>query len=177
LNVVLIGFRGTGKSTVARLLAQRLGWSWVDADALLEEQAGRTIREIFEAEGEVGFRDRESALIRQLSERDQTVIAAGGGAVLRAENRLALKNAGPTVWLVAPPEVIEQRLAADATTAQRRPPLTSRGGQDEIRQLLAEREPLYRACADLIVDTSDRTPHETAEAILRWLAEKALHEK
>ena len=101
MNLTLIGYRGTGKSTVARLVADRLGWLWVDADAYIEQHAGRTIREIFDTAGEPDFREREAAAIQELTAREHVVIAAGGGAILCAESRAAIKEAGMTVWLVA----------------------------------------------------------------------------
>jgi shikimate kinase len=166
VNITLIGYRGTGKSTVARLVANRLGWSWVDADAYLEERANRTIREIFAAEGETGFRARESALLSELTGRDRTVIAAGGGVVLRPENRLAIRRSGFTVWLVATPSTIQQRLSLDPSTATRRPRLTDYDELNEIRLLLAQREPLYRECADLTVDTERQPPDQVAQGIV-----------
>jgi shikimate kinase len=173
VNITLIGYRGTGKSTVARLVAERLGWQWVDGDARVEELAGRTIREIFQTEGETGFRDRETAVIRELTARDRLVIAAGGGAILRPENRQAIKSSGMAVWLVASPEMIEPRLAADPNTAARRPALTTAGGAEEIRQLLEQREPLYRLCADLIVETDQCSPEQVADQIVRAVQEKS----
>ena len=167
MNITLIGYRGTGKSTVARLVASRLGWNWVDADECLEERAKQTISEIFASEGEAGFRVRESALLNELTARDQTVIAAGGGAVLRPENRLAIRRCGFTVWLVASPSTIQQRVSLDPSSASRRPPLTSHRELDEIRHLLAQREPLYRECADLTVDTDRQSPDQVAEQIVQ----------
>src|SRR3954454_7523729 len=94
MNIVLIGYRGTGKTTIGRKLADKLWREFVDMDVLLVERAGKTIKEIFESEGEEGFRDRESAVVWELAARDELVIAAGGGAVLRAENVAALKKNG-----------------------------------------------------------------------------------
>ena len=169
MNISLIGYRGTGKSTVAQCVARRLAWNWVDADAYLEAQAGATIRELFEREGESAFRAREVLVIAELCRRDRLVIAAGGGAVLREENRQTLRSAGVTIWLVASPDVIEQRVAADAATASRRPPLTRLGEREEIRRLLADRDPLYRECADTIIDTDSRTPDEIAHMIVQFV--------
>lgn len=165
MNITLIGYRGTGKSTVARLLAGRLGWDWVDADACVEERANRTISEIFAAEGEQGFRDRESALINELTARDRIVIAAGGGAVLKSENRLAIRQSGFVVWLVASPQVIHQRITSDPASAHRRPPLTHFDAIEEIHRLLVQREPLYRECADLVVDSEHQSPEQVAQQI------------
>jgi shikimate kinase len=161
----LIGYRGSGKSTVAQLLARRLGWDWCDADAVLEARHGRTIRQIFDEEGEAGFRDKEAALLREHCGLDNHVIATGGGVVLRLENRRRLRDAGHVVWLTADPATLWQRLQQDVTTAERRPALTV-GGLPEIEDLLRAREPLYRECAHQVVDTTGRSPQEIADAIL-----------
>ena len=174
MNITLIGYRGTGKSTVARLVAERLGWQWVDADARMEELAQHTIREIFQTEGEAGFRDRETAVIRELTARNHLVIAAGGGAIMRPENRQAIKSTGVAIWLVASPKTIERRLAADPSTCERRPALTTAGGATEIRQLLSQREPVYRSCADLIIETDQCSPERVADQIVQEFRDKSL---
>lgn len=167
-NLFLIGYRGTGKTSVAHLLADHLGWRWVDADVLLEETHGKTIRQIFAEEGEVGFREKESAILRQICQQSQQVIATGGGVILRPENRKLLQMSGQVVWLMANPETIWQRLQQDHTTTERRPNLTQ-GGLQEIEELLRQRQPLYAECADFQVDTEDKTPEEIALAIFNWL--------
>jgi len=164
LLVFLIGYRGTGKSTVARLLAERLDWQWLDADVVLEARHGRSIRQIFADEGEAGFREKEATLLGEFSQLRQTVIATGGGVILRDTNRQNLR-AGKVVWLTADAETIWQRLQADSTTAERRPALTV-GGRAEIEDLLRVREPWYRACADLVIDTAGRTPEQIVSVIL-----------
>ncbi len=163
-RLFLIGYRGTGKTTVARLAAVRLGWDWCDADEVIEEQAGKTIRAIFAEEGEAGFRDREAAVLAELCRRDRHVIATGGGVVLRPENRARLREAGRVVWLTADAETLWQRMLADPETAERRPPLTV-GGLAEVEELLRRREPWYRACADEVVDTVGRGPEEVAALV------------
>jgi shikimate kinase len=164
----LVGYRGTGKTTVARLLAGRLGWAWVDADDLVERQAGVSIRQVFEAEGEAGFRRRESAVLGELCGLCRHVVATGGGVVLSADNRRRLKEAGHVVWLTADAPVIRRRLEADRSTAARRPVLTV-GGLAEIKELLRAREPLYRAVAHLTIDTTGLTPEDVADAIHKSL--------
>jgi shikimate kinase len=154
MNVVLIGYRGSGKTACGRMLADRLGWDFVDSDDHLQAQAQMTIKQIFEREGEVSFRDREGRTIAELARRDRTVISVGGGAVLRGENVDCLKSSGKVIWLTAPPEVLFERIRNDLTTAQSRPNLTSAGGLEEVKQLLQAREPLYAAAADEIVDTT-----------------------
>ena len=153
--ITLIGYRGTGKSTVAIPLAKRIGWQAIDADAELERRAGRTIRQIFDTDGEPEFRRLERETLVDLLSRKNLVIAAGGGAILNPQTRADFKAAGPVVWLQASVETIDQRLYEDATTASRRPNLTKSGGREEIERLLAIREPLYRETASLIVE-SDR---------------------
>lgn len=167
--LTLIGYRATGKTTLARLLAERLDWEWIDADVEIERGAGKSIARIFAEEGEPAFRDRESEVIAALCRRDRLVLAAGGGAPLREENRAALRAAGKVVWLTARPETIHRRMTADATTAGRRPSLTDRGPLEEISHLLAVREPIYRQTADLTVDTENRPPEQLADEILRQL--------
>lgn len=168
----LTGYRGTGKSTVAQRLAERLGWSWIDADALLEERAARTIREIFREEGEPGFREREAALLAELCRCQRHIIATGGGVILRADNRARLRQAGDVVWLTADAQTIWQRLQADASTRQRRPNLAG-GGLAEIEDMLGSRRPLYEACADWTVDTAQRSPEEVVDAILAFVGKRA----
>lgn len=166
-NIFLIGYRGTGKSIVAQRLALLLGWEWVDADVEVELCSGKSIAEIFATDGETAFRDLEEAVVRQLCERQSQVVALGGGAILRPPTRENIRSAGSIIWLTAAPETIAARLAADHTTATRRPNLTRRGGLAEIEQVLRERTPIYQSCADFTVDTENRTPPEVADEILR----------
>jgi shikimate kinase len=169
LLLALIGYRGTAKTTVARLLAGRLGYDWVDADVEVELRAGRSIAAIFEESGEAAFRDLEAAVVSDLCQRERTVLALGGGAVLREANRKCLCQCQQVVWLQASAAAIAERLAGDLTTASRRPNLTNRGGLHEIEQLLAVRAPIYRACATLEVDTEGKDPAEIADAIVASL--------
>ncbi|MCG8451494.1 MAG: shikimate kinase [Pirellulales bacterium] len=165
-TIALIGYRGTGKTTVAQLLAMRLGYEWVDADVEVELRAGKSIAAIFAESGEETFRDLESAVVDDLCRRKKTILALGGGAVLRENNRQRLALCRVVVWLQASAEVIAQRIAADQTTGHRRPNLTNHGGLTEIQQLLQQREPIYRACATLEVDTDGKAPAEVAEEIV-----------
>jgi shikimate kinase len=161
----LIGYRGSGKTTVGRILADRLRWAFVDADGVLEERHRRTIREIFATEGESGFRDMESAILTDLCTRTNTVIATGGGVVLREANRQLLKRHGIVAWLKADATTLWARIKADPTTAERRPPLAG-GGLAEIEHLLAVREPFYQVCADVVVPVEALSPEQAADAIL-----------
>jgi shikimate kinase len=164
--ITLIGYRGSGKSSVAAPLAARLGWDWTDADALIEQRAGKTIREMFATDGEPYFRALERQAMADLLARERLIIAAGGGAVLDPQTRARIRAAGPAVWLHAPAAMLAARIAGDASTAERRPQLTSRGSLEEVAEVLARREPLYRECASLAVDTTALTIPEIVERIV-----------
>jgi len=169
IRIFLIGYRGTGKSTVARLLAAALGWDWVDADAELEARSGRSIRLIFAEEGEQSFRDREEAVLEDLCRRARIIVATGGGVVLRESNRRRLRGAGKVVWLTADVATICRRLAEDSSTAERRPALTGAAGAfapAEVEELLRQREPFYRECADVVLDTTHRSPEDIVCGLL-----------
>ena len=162
----LIGYRATGKTTLARLLAERLGWDWLDADVEIERRAGKSIARIFADDGEPAFRALEAEVIANLCRRDRLVLATGGGAPLRPENRRAMRAAGKVVWLTARAETIWDRMTSDATTHARRPNLTGGKPLTEIVELLKMREPIYRELADWVVDTEGRTPEALVEEIL-----------
>ncbi|QEG36740.1 shikimate kinase [Bythopirellula goksoeyrii] len=164
-SIALIGLRGTGKTTVAQLLALRTGWDWVDADVEVELSAGKSIAAIFADDGEAAFRDLEAKVVSELCRRSQAILALGGGAVLRKENRDCLAGCQAVVWLKATPETLAGRLETDSTTAERRPNLTNHGGRTEIEVLLDQRDPIYRGCATLEVDTEEKQPAEIADEI------------
>ncbi len=164
-SIALIGLRGSGKSAVGRELATLLGGQCVDIDELVVEAAGRSITAVFDQEGEPGFRRRERNAVAQVVAAAPAVISVGGGALLDENNVRTLKQVATLVWLTAPVEVLRQRVASDRTTADSRPPLTERAGLVELKQLLAERSPIYEHAADLTVDTEHRTPREVARAI------------
>jgi shikimate kinase len=168
-SIALIGYRGTGKTTVAQQLALRLGWDWVDADVEVEFLAGKSIAAIFADDGEEAFRSLESETVDALCARERTIVALGGGAVLRERNRTAIARCGAVVWLQASVDVIHDRLAGDATTATRRPSLTNSSAREEIAEVLMVRTPIYRACATLEVDTEGKTPGQIADEIVAAL--------
>ena len=165
MNLYLSGYRGSGKSSVAKVLAERLGWASVDSDDEIEKLAGKTIAQIFEAESEAGFRQRESAVIETLAKLDKTVVALGGGAVLAESNRHRIAESGKTVWLKISAETSWQRISADEKSASQRPNLTQTGGIEEIEQMLDLRTPIYQSCADLVVKADVKTPAEIAAII------------
>ena len=169
-GLALVGYRGTGKSTVGRLLADRLRRPFVDADDWIVERSGRTIRAIFEESGEPVFRDWEERVLREiLVERPDAVVATGGGAVLREANRRLLQSFGLVVWLRAEPDELARRLEADAQTREARPSLTSAGTLREILDVLEVRTPLYRAVSHVEIDTQGKTPSAIVEEMLtQW---------
>lgn len=167
-NIVLVGYRGTGKTTVARLLGERLEREWIDADAEVEALAGKSIKAIFDDDGEAAFRDFEEQVAARWMERENLILATGGGVVLRESNRRQLAR-GLVVWLTAPAETLFERIYADPTTSARRPDLTDQGGLDEIRSVLALRTPWYRELADFEVDTQSDSPNQVASRIVSLL--------
>jgi shikimate kinase len=168
MNIVLIGHRGSGKTAVGRLLADKLGWTFVDTDLLVEQRSARTIRDIYSGRAEEGFRDIESQVVAEIARQVAHVIATGGGAVLRPDNAQALKCSGRLVWLAASPEVLWERIQADATRIHNRPNDPSLGLQT-LRDVLREREPVYAGWADIVVETTGQSPNEVAEQILSQL--------
>ena len=167
-RLTLVGYRGTGKTSVAKMLSERLGWDSVDADVELERIAGRTIAEIFADDGESAFRDLEAQVIADLVKYPKCVIASGGGVVLREENRDAISES-LVVWLTATPRTIGERLAVDSKSATQRPDLTEQGGLAEIKSVLKERQSLYESVADTVVPTDGKTTREIAAEIVMWL--------
>jgi shikimate kinase len=168
----LVGYRGTGKSTVGKILADRLDRRFLDADAEIESRAGRSIPSLFAESREPEFRDWEERTIRELvAQHPGAVIATGGGAILREANRGLLRTHGLVIWLRAEPGELARRLSQDESAGAERPSLTPAGTIHEIAEVLAARSPIYEAAADVAVDTLNRTPEEVAELILgRWNA-------
>ncbi|MEO6812270.1 MAG: shikimate kinase [Isosphaeraceae bacterium] len=165
----LVGYRGTGKTTVGRLVAARLGLEFADADHELERRAGRSIATIFAEHGEPSFRDLEEAVLQDLSTRPGLVLATGGGAILRETNRAALKRLGPVVWLTAPVETLARRLQGDRAS---RPALTAAGTLAEIADVLNARTPLYQEVADLVIDTKGHSPRRVADLIIARIGDR-----
>jgi shikimate kinase len=160
-NVVLVGFMGSGKSSVGRLVARTLKGRFVDTDRLVTDEVGRDITTIFATEGEGYFRKEESRGLRSLVGGTGLVVATGGGIVTVPENLPVLKELGLVVWLTATEEVIWERVSRNT----KRPLLQTANPRETVRRLLAVRNPLYEAAADMKVDTTRLTHAEVAERI------------
>lgn len=171
----LVGYRATGKSTLARLLAEGLGVVAIDTDQWIEDQIGISIAECFERDGEERFRNLESEALEAVASRvisgDSLIVATGGGMVIRPEHVDRMRELGVVVWLCATPETIRARLAADPSTVVSRPGLTGGSAVDEVEEVLARRTELYRAAAHHVVNCDPpRTSEEIAEEILGRLS-------
>ncbi len=161
-NIILVGFMGTGKSTIGRSLSQTLSYPVIDTDQLIEKQQGRSIPEIFEEEGEDAFRDIETALLRSLLKQSGHIISTGGGIIIREENRQLLRKMGYVIWLVASPEEIYNRTSRN----NNRPLLNNEDPAGTIRKLLETRIPLYKECAHLSIETNQLNFDEITTGII-----------
>jgi shikimate kinase len=166
-NIFLVGLMGAGKTTVGRLLARRLKMRFIDSDHEVERRCGVKIPTIFEIEGEGGFRAREQQALADLAELDGIVLATGGGAVLAEENRRRLTASGTVVYLRARPEDLYARVRHD----RNRPMLATGNPLARLRELHAERDPLYHSVADLVVETGS----QSVQALARELFTKLEH--
>ena len=163
-SLYLVGMMGSGKTSTGRPLAERLGYGFVDADAVIEQAAGCSIPEIFERDGEEGFRKLESQVLSAISQRHSLVVATGGGVVTQPEN-WGLLHSGIVIWLDVVSDQLLQRLKADSTV---RPLLQTTDPQAALNALLNKRRPLY-AEADLTVVINDEAPETVADGILQLL--------
>jgi shikimate kinase len=165
LTIALVGMPGCGKSTVGRHLARALGWRFVDSDHEIERRIGGTIRAFFEQHGEAAFRDLEQESIAALAAADRTVLATGGGSVLREANRRLLAAHGHVVYLRSTPEELFRRLRHDT----HRPLLQVKDPLRRLRELYRERDPLYRAAAEFVIETGRPTVPTLVNMILMQL--------
>ena len=172
MNIVLIGYRGAGKSTVGRMLAARAGKRFVDADELVEKHYGASISDIVQSKGWQHFRDLEKGAIEEICQGDHLIIAPGGGAVLDPANVQSLKKNGFVIWLKADGEVLSRRMNLDPRTPAGRPTLTGKGALEEFQDVLAVRNPYYARAADVQVDTSALNLEEVVEKVCSILQER-----
>ena len=165
MRIALVGYRGSGKSTIGKILAEKTGWELVCLDELIEKRAGKSIPEIVEQEGWERFRQLESEILKEVIKKDPAIFDLGGGVVEREENRKLIKENCFVVWLKASPEVLAERIKH----SQNRPSLTGKDFLEEISEVLARREPLYQELAHLELNTEQKPPQELAEKILENL--------
>ncbi len=168
MNLYLIGYRGSGKSTVAPLIAKEITWNAIDADDLVESNTQQSISEIFASDGEAAFRELEHDVISTIVGKTNLVVSLGGGAPLFERNRDMIAKSGKTVWLFAESSVLWKRISTDNTSHDQRPNLTDEGGRTEVERLLLIRNPVYEACADYKIDVTSLSPEEVAERIVEW---------
>ncbi|WPL13231.1 Shikimate kinase 1 [Thiorhodovibrio litoralis] len=169
-NIFLVGPMGAGKSTVGRQLAEALGYSFLDSDQEIQRRTGVDIPTVFEFEGEAGFRARERQVIEDLTEQDGVVLATGGGAIMLAENRQRLAARGFVIYLHCSAEQQHSRTARD----RNRPLLDTEDPLAKLKELMAEREPVYRQVADMVVSTERRGTSSVVKEIVRRLEEESL---
>lgn len=167
-RVLLVGMMGAGKTTVGRLLADRLGWRYADSDEEVEATTGRTVRELFEAGGEEAFRPLESAaLTAALAADEPSVIAVAGGAVLDASNRALLRRSGTVVWLRAAPATLLHRIVPERASSDGHRPLLEHDPEGVLVGLDRQRRPLYEEVSDVVVDVDELDPPEVVERVAR----------
>jgi shikimate kinase len=172
MNIVLIGYRGSGKSTVGRKLATRLKLRFVDIDDLIEERQGVPISDIVKFHGWGHFRKLERSAIEEISKEDRLIIAPGGGAVLDTENVEALRKNGFIIWLKAGKQTLLKRLSQDPGTNTRRPTLTGKGTAEEFKEVMSLREPIYEQASEIQIDTSMIDIDTVVENVLTVLKDK-----
>lgn len=172
-HIYLTGYRGSGKTTVAKQLSTLVGMPWVDLDAEIVSASGKAIADIFRDSGEAIFRDWESKVLHEWVSGPATIISLGGGAVLRPENRQTIKRTGFCVWLDAEAEELAQRISADAASPSQRPSLTGLPMLEEIRQVMQTRQALYEDVANLRLDTGTLSIEQVAMRIQRSLPSSA----
>ena len=170
-TISLIGLRGAGKSSVARLLSERTGLPLLETDGMIEEEAGTSISAVFAGQGEEGFRALEAKVLARALSQGPCILSTGGGVVLGEENRRLLSDNARVVYLRADPLVLYRRVTADEQTHAQRPPLTGLDPLQEMASIAAARAPLYETSAHFTVETDRLTPPEIAEVILAWLGE------
>ncbi len=165
-KVILTGYRATGKSSIGKILADMLGYGFIDTDQAIEKRQGETITEMVSRGGWDLFRRKEEDMLLELARSRNKVIASGGGSVLHENAWAKLRKNALVVWLTADVKTICHRLAADNDMEDQRPPLTEMGTMNEIAMVLSERQPLYKKSSDLTINTEGKNPEEVAEIIL-----------
>jgi shikimate kinase len=169
MNLFLIGYRCTGKTTIGKSVAESIDWSFVDADTMLVEECGKQIKNIVDAEGWQAFRRRERATLKRICKKKRQVVATGGGVVLDADNVRAMHASGIIIGLGATADTIRKRMLQDITTATFRPALTDRGLVGEIAEMLSKRNPYYENASDFFIRTDGIPAAEITQTIIQQI--------
>ncbi|NKB70343.1 MAG: shikimate kinase [Candidatus Latescibacteria bacterium] len=164
MKIVLVGYRAAGKSTVAELVARQLGWPCLEVDRRIEERCGRSIVQFYQEEGDLAYRDLETAVVEEYCAGDRCIVSFGAGSLMRPQNQAAAQRDSLVVYLQTTPQELWRRIEGDPSSASTRPNLSG-GGLEEVEEMLAAREPVYRQCANLVIDAT-RPPEELARAIV-----------
>jgi shikimate kinase len=173
MNIVLIGYRCSGKTEVGKILARELGRDFLDSDTLIEREAGSSIQGFVSKKGWDLFREMEKTVIKKIAKKDNLIIATGGGIVMDKENVSSLKRNGWIVWLKANAATIKDRMRKEQRSNKIRPSLTGSDPIEEIEHVLNLRTPLYERASDLMVDTSTYAPQQVADLIMKDLSLKS----
>ncbi|MDR1491779.1 MAG: shikimate kinase [Planctomycetaceae bacterium] len=173
-NLILIGYRATGKTSISRQLGETLQWNVADSDRLIEQKAKKSIAKIFAEDGEPAFRNLESEVLFEALQKRPLILATGGGLPMREANRILLQQFGKIVWLKASPKTILERMSGDPNTETTRPHLTQLPPFEEIQYVLEQRSPIYREIADLEIDTDQKPPEDIAAQIASWLQKESV---
>jgi shikimate kinase len=169
MNLFLIGYRCSGKTTIGQAIAMEIDWPFVDSDLRLIKNSGKQINAIIDTEGWDAFRRMERSTLKQICSKDRQVVATGGGVVLDDDNTKAMKTNGTVFWLKASAETIQKRMLQDKNTENFRPALTDRGRIEEIEDMLLKRNPLYESASDFYVHTDDVPVNEIKRRIIENL--------
>ena len=171
MNLFLIGYRCTGKTTIGKSIAMTIDWSFVDSDILVIKECGKSIKDIVDTEGWKAFRRMERSTLKQICTKDRQVVATGGGVVLDAANIKAMKTSGMVIWLGATAETIQKRMFQDKNSGNFRPALTDKGRMEEIEDMLSKRNPYYESACDFSIHTDDVPVNEITQRIIEKLGE------
>ena len=167
MNLFLIGYRCTGKTSIGKSIAESIDWSFVDADNMLVGESGKQIKDIVDAEGWQAFRRRERSTLKQICKKKRQVVATGGGVVLDADNVRAMRASGIIIGLGATADTIRKRMLQDITTATFRPALTDKGLVEEIEEMLSKRNPCYESASDFFIHTDGIPVVEITQTIIQ----------
>ena len=172
MNLFLIGYRCSGKTTIGQSIATTIDWPFVDSDLRVIKASGKGIKDIVDIEGWDAFRRMERSALKQICANDRQVVATGGGVVLDPANIEAMKTSGSVVWLGATAETIQRRMRQDKNTGNFRPALTDKGRMEEIEDMLLKRNPYYESASDFCIHTDDVPVNEITAKIIEKLSEK-----